>query len=79
MDQYLKSSARFEIFFALVVIFEVITSIIAGKLIISYSEDAKSNLRVDPITGLTVPSLVFVYNQQQIIDCMAGIKSETPE
>ena len=52
---------------------------IAGHLIILYSRDAKSNLRADPITGMQVPSLIFVYNTQQIIDCMAGVRSETPE
>ena len=62
MDQYLKSSARFEIIFAIGAILEILTSMFAGKLIILYSEDPKSNLLLDPITGLSVPSLIFVYN-----------------
>ena len=63
IDKYLKASTRFEIIFAVGAILEVITSLIAGKLIILYSEDPKSNLHLDPITGLSVPSLIFVYNQ----------------
>ena len=59
--------------------FDSISTLIAGHVIVLYSRDAKSNLRVDPLTGMKVPSLIFVYNMQQIIDCVAGVRSETPE
>ena len=62
MDEYLKSSARFEYIFAMGSTLEIFASMFAGKLIILYSEDPKSNLLLDPITGLSVPSLIFVYN-----------------
>ena len=60
-------------------IFEFICSIIIGHLIIAYSKDKKAGLYIDPITNLEVPSLVFVYNQQKMIDSMANVRSETPE
>ena len=76
---YLQDSYRFEISFGAAYLFDSISTLIAGHVIISYSRDAKSNMRVDPITGLQVPSLIFVYNTQQIINCLAGVRSETPE
>ena len=76
---YLQDSYRFEISFGLAYLFDSISTLIAGHVIVLYSRDSKSNLRVDPLTGMQVPSLIFVYNMQQIIDCVAGVRSETPE
>ena len=61
---YLKDSFNFEISFAVVIFFEFLLSIIAGHLIIRYSQDKKSNLKVDPLTGMNVPSLIFAFNSQ---------------
>ena len=63
MPKYLQYSFDFEIIFTIGITFEFLASIIAGYLIILYSKDEKSNLRTDPITGMDVPSLIFVYNQ----------------
>ena len=77
--EYLNLSFIFEIMCTTTYCFEFICSIIIGYLIIAYSKDKKAGLYIDPITNLKVPSLVFVYNQQQIINSMANVRSETHE
>ena len=42
-------------------------------------EPDDTTLRLDPISGIRVPSLIFVHNWQEIIDRMAGVRTETPE
>ena len=64
VEEYLKTSFIFELTFSFAFIVESVTCLIAGYLILKYSENVRSNFRKDPITGLEVPSLVFVFNQQ---------------
>ena len=43
--------------------FEFVGSMIAGYLIMVYSKETDEiDLRLDPITGIKVPSLIFVHN-----------------
>ena len=78
--KYLRNSFMFEITFAFGYLFEVSCSLIIGHLIIWYSQENKGrNQHIDPFTELKVPSLVFVFNQQQILNAMTGVRSETPE
>ena len=78
---FLKLNTAFLVSFGVAYLFEFMTNMVAGYLILNYSGEATSRRdpTVDPVTGLEVPSLVFVYNQQQIIDCIAGVRTETPE
>ena len=80
MQEYLKAYFASEIVHSIGFCFEFITSIIAGHLIMLYSREPDDNsLRLDPISGIKVPSLIFVHNWQEIIDRMAGVRTETPE
>ena len=76
---YIKKTTIEEILFTIAFFTETLASLIAGYLIIQYSRNEKSNLREDPVTGMEVPSLIFVFNQQQMLDCVAGVRTETPE
>ena len=77
--EYLKRSIYDCAFFLTAFVTETVASLIAGYLMVKYSRNEKSNLREDPVTGMEVPSLIFVFNQQQIINCVAGVRTETPE
>ena len=60
--------------------FEFVGSIIAGFLIMIYSKETEeTNLRLDPLTGINVPPLIFVHNWQKIVDHLAGVWTETPD
>ena len=61
-DVYLKSTLYESSLLLLCFVLETVASIIAGYLMVSYARNEKSKLRQDPITGLKVPSLIFVYN-----------------
>ena len=60
--RYLHKSFVFELTFGIAFIFETVTSLIAGHLILLYSRDSKSDIKQDPITGMEVPSLIFVFS-----------------
>ena len=60
--RYLHKSFVFELTFGIAFIFETLTSLIAGHLILLYSRDSKSDIKQDPITGMEVPSLIFVFS-----------------
>ena len=60
---YIKKTTIEEILFTIAFFTETLASLIAGYLIIQYSRNEKSNLREDPVTGMEVPSLIFVFNQ----------------
>ena len=79
VPSYLTVSFAFELSFAIGYFFESLTCFIAGHLIVLYSENERATLRKDPITHLEVSSLVFAFNQQQIIDSLAGVRTETYE
>ena len=48
---YLRRSEHFEIVFGVAFIFETMTSMIAGYLIILYSRNKNVDIHEDPITG----------------------------
>ena len=75
---YLKVSFAFDLSCAVNYLFESVTCFIAGHFIVLYSENERAT-RKDPITHLEVSSLVFAFNQQQIIDSLAGVRTETYE
>ena len=80
MPGYLETYFFCEITHAVEFCFEFVGSIIAGCLIMIYSKETEeTNLRLDPLTGINVPPLIFVHNWQKIVDHLAGVWTETPD
>ena len=61
-ETYLRRSMYEAGLLVLCMVLELAASLIAGHLIVCYAKNEKSNLTKDPVTGMEVPSLIFVFN-----------------
>ena len=62
VNMFLRRTLYVNALLILCFVTETVASLIAGYLMVKYSRNEKSNLREDPVTGMEVPSLIFVFN-----------------